>query len=220
MQRTFKVLIAVAALGLVGWYGFQALTRDQPTRVERAVSRVFGDGLPDSPNEWHGRIEYREIDQQLTILSSRPEMAGLAVAIVEDGELRFVRSYGVVDKSTQTPVTAKTVFRWASVSKTTTGALAASLANEGAVDLERPVADWKTSLRLPGGAESQVTFAQLLSHRTGLTKNAYDEKLEDGQAPRLIRNGLASAPLQCLPGTCHTYQNVAFDAGTDRKSVV
>jgi beta-lactamase class C len=70
-------------------------------------------------------------------------------------------------------------------------------------------------LRLPNGGESQVTFAQLLSHQTGLTKNAYDEKLEGGESPQAIRRELSAAPLQCQPGTCHTYQNLAFDAASE-----
>jgi beta-lactamase class C len=107
------------------------------------------------------------------------------------------------------------VFRWASVSKTVTGALAATLASEGVVDLERPVGSWQTTLRLPGGAQSRVTLGQLLAQQTGLTKNAYDERLEEGQDPRRIRADLAAAPLQCEPGTCHTYQNVAFDAASE-----
>jgi CubicO group peptidase (beta-lactamase class C family) len=105
--------------------------------------------------------------------------------------------------------------RKSSVSKTATGALAASLVNDGAVDLDRPVASWGTTLRLPGGAESRVTLGQLLSQQTGLTKNAYDERLEEGQSPARIRADLAAAPLQCEPGTCHTYQNVAFDAASE-----
>jgi beta-lactamase class C len=58
-------------------------------------------------------------------------MAGLAVAVVEDGELRFVRTYGVADRSTGEPVTPHTMFRWASVSKTATGALAAAMVARG-----------------------------------------------------------------------------------------
>jgi beta-lactamase class C len=142
-------------------------------------------------------------------------MAGLAVAVVEDGELRFVRTYGVADKSTGAPVTPQTLFRWASVSKTATGVLAAALANDGTVDLGRPVAELGTSLRLPGGAEARVTLDDLLAQRTGLTKNAYDEKLEEGQSPQMLRKNLAAAPLQCEPGTCHTYQNIAFDAASE-----
>jgi CubicO group peptidase (beta-lactamase class C family) len=151
----------------------------------------------------------------LTDLAARPEMAGLAVAVVEDGKLSFVRTYGVADADSGAPVTPHTLFRWASVSKTATGALAAALSKDGAVNLDRPVASWHSSLRLPGGAESHVTLAELLAQRTGLTKNAYDEKLEEGQSPALLRTSLAGAPLQCEPGTCHTYQNVAFDTASE-----
>jgi beta-lactamase class C len=215
MKRIVIALIAIAALGLAGWYGYHAISGDKPVAVLPGIFAKAGDGLPDTPEKWRGRIDYRTLDQQLAELAARPEMAGLAVAIVEAGELRFVRTYGVVDKSTGAPVTPETVFRWASVSKTVTGMLAATLASEGAVDLDAPINSWQTSLRLPGGAESYVTLAQLLSHRTGLTKNAYDEKLEDGESPGQVRAELVAAPLQCEPGTCHTYQNVAFDAASE-----
>ena len=121
----------------------------------------------------------------------------------------------MIDRDTNAPVTLNTVFRWASVSKTVAGTLAATLANEGLVDLDSPVARYDTTLRLPEGAETRVSFQQLLSQQTGLTKNAFDERLEDGQDPRALRASLASAPLQCPPGSCHTYQNIAFDAATE-----
>jgi beta-lactamase class C len=215
MQRIVKVLIAIAALGLAGWYGYQAIFGNKPVSILPGIFAKAGDGLPDSPDEWRGRVDYRTLDRQLAELAARPEMAGLAVAVIEDGKLSFVRTYGVVDRSTDIAVTPETVFRWASVSKTVTGALAATLASENALDLEAPIASWQTTLRLPDGAESRVTLAQLLSHQTGLTKNAYDEKLEDGESPQLVRAELAAAPLQCTPGTCHTYQNIAFDAASE-----
>lgn len=215
MSRVLQLLIGLAVLASVSWYGLTALG------VEQNVTAAFGqtfkaaDDLPDTPEEWRGKIDYALLDRQLAELSARPEMAGMAVAIVEQGELRFVRTYGVTDQTTLTPVSADTVFRWASVSKTVTGALAATLASEAVVDLERPVDSWQTTLRLPGGAQSRVTLAQLLAQQTGLTKNAYDERLEEGQDPRRIRADLTAAPLQCEPGTCHTYQNVAFDAASE-----
>jgi beta-lactamase class C len=203
MIRILKPLIAVIALGLAGGVGYQAI-------IGQA-----SDGRPDTPQEWQGRIDYKTLDREFAAMMQRPEMAGLAVAIVEDGELRFVRTYGVADRSTRAKVTVETIFRWASVSKTATGALAATLANEKALDLEQPISRWPNSLRLPQGAEAQLTLAQLLSHQTGLTKNAYDEKLEDGAAADALRGQLIRAPLQCQPGTCHTYQNVGFDAASE-----
>ena len=214
MKRVFILLIAVAALGSMGWFGIHAFGGADPL-ASVPIPIKGPENLPDTPAEWRGRIDYRALDQQLSALAQRPEMAGLAVAVVEDGELRFVRTYGVADASTGAPVTPHTLFRWASVSKTATGALAGALANDGAVDLNRPISQWRTSLRLPGGAEERVTLEDVLAQRTGLTKNAYDEKLEEGQSPQLLRASLAAAPLQCEPGTCHTYQNIAFDAANE-----
>jgi beta-lactamase class C len=214
MKRVFVFLIAVAALGLAGWFAVRAGGGKHPL-ASIAIPLKAPEDLPDTPAEWRGRIDYRALDRQLSDLSQRPEMAGLAVAVIEDGKLSFVRTYGFADRSTGALVTPHTLFRWASVSKTATGALAAALAHDGAIDLTRPVADWRTSLRLPGGAEARITLENLLSQRTGLTKNAYDEKLEEGQDPALLRANLAGAPLQCEPGTCYTYQNVAFDTASE-----
>ena len=213
-KPAFAYLIAIVALGLAGWFGIHALGGKHPL-ASVPIPIKAPENLPDTPAEWRGRIDYSALDRQLAALSQRPEMAGLAVAVVEDGKLSFVRTYGVADKSTGAPVTQQTLFRWASVSKTATGALAAALAEDGAVDLDRSVASWRTSLRLPGGGEERVTVGDLLAQRTGLTKNAYDEKLEEGQSPQRLRAGLALAPLQCEPGTCHTYQNIAFDAASE-----
>lgn len=213
-KPVLTTLIAVVALGLAGWFGIHALGGKHPL-ASVPIPIKAPENLPDTPAEWRGRIDYGALDKQLTALSQRPEMAGLAVAVVEDGKLSFVRTYGVADKSTGAQVTPHTLFRWASVSKTATGALAAALATDGAVDLGRPIAELGTSLRLPGGAEAHVTLDQLLAQRSGLTKNAYDEKLEEGQDPAALRASLAAAPLQCEPGTCHTYQNVAFDAASE-----
>lgn len=215
MQRKTLTLLAIAALVLVAYYGVRTFGGGKQPAVKAVLVPQVSNNLPDTPDEWRGRIDYRALDLQLMRLSLRPEMAGLAVAVIEDGKVSFVRSYGVADRNTRVPVTSETVFRWASVSKTVTGILAAKLSEEKALDLQRPVANWQTSLHLPGDAEKQVTLAQLLSHQTGLTKNAYDEKLEDGERPDVLRAGLAAAPLQCEPGSCHTYQNIAFDAASE-----
>lgn len=214
MRRSISVLLAVPLLAAAGLAAWQALAERPPlAHVSLADPKPYD--VPDTVNEWRGRIDYRALDRDLRSLSQRPEMAGLAVAVVEDGKLSFVGAYGTADKSTGALVTPETLFRWASVSKTATGMLAAQLDAQGALDLRRPVADWRTSLRLPDRAESRLTLAQLLAQQTGLTEHAYDEKLEDGLNPAMLRASLAGAPLQCLPGTCYTYQNIAFDAASE-----
>jgi len=219
LSRLFTLIIALAAILLVGWYGYRALVQEKPelpqSETVEPVEISEDDGLPLEPSEWQGRIDYRSLDRDFAAIARRPEMAGLAVAIVEEGRLSFVQTYGVTDKRSGEWVMPTTVFRWASVSKGIAGSLAAKLSEEGGLDLETPISNWQTSLRLPGGANARVSLAQLLSHRTGLTKNAYDRKLEDGQSPGLLRASLALAPQKCTPGTCHSYQNIAFDVSSE-----
>ncbi|AMO70807.1 serine hydrolase domain-containing protein [Sphingorhabdus sp. M41] len=216
MKRYLALLFGLAGLLLVGWYGYRALVDQQSGFPLPLQIKAEGENkLPVEPDDWQGKIAYRDLDRDFTLLAAQPEMAGLAVAIVEEGELRFIGTYGVSDKSSGRRVMPDTVFRWASVSKGVAGSLAAKLSTEGKLNLNTPLSAWHSSLRLPGGAESQINLAELLSHRTGLTKNAYDTKLEDGQDPGLLRSQLGVAPLQCVPGTCHSYQNIAFDAASE-----
>lgn len=214
MRRRLPIFLAATLIGAAGFTAWQ-LVADPPPIAQVALAEPAPYDVPDTPAEWRGRIDYRALDRDLRALAQRPEMAGLAVAVVEDGRLSFVGTYGTADRTTGAPVTPETQFRWASVSKTATGLLAAQLAANGALDLSRPVTSWRTSLRLPGTAEARLTLAQLLAQQSGLTSHAYDEKLEDGADPALLRASLAAAPLQCLPGTCYTYQNIAFDAAAE-----
>lgn len=216
MGRNLAPLFGLAAILLVGWYGYRAFVQEEISfPLAESAEAAPQDRLPTEPDDWQGKIDYLSLNRRVAALAARPEMAGLAVAIVEEGEIRFVQTYGVTDKRSEEQVTPQTVFRWASVSKGVAGSLAAKLSEKGELDLNSTLNRWQTSLKLPGEAMSRITLAQLLSHQTGLTKNAYDRKLEDGESPGLLRTKLGTAPLQCMPGTCHSYQNIAFDTANE-----
>src|SRR3546814_2222098 len=87
--RSLLARFAVAALGL-GWFGLHASGGGEPL-ASVPIPINAPENLPDTPAEWRGRIDYRALDRQLSDLSRRPEMAGLAAAVVEDGELRLDR---------------------------------------------------------------------------------------------------------------------------------
>src|SRR3546814_15760117 len=48
-------------------------------------------------------------------------------------------------------------------------------------------------------------------------KTAYEMRISDWSSDVCSSDlaSLAAAPLQCDPGTCHSYQNVAFDAASE-----
>lgn len=156
-------------------------------------------------------VDYDELDERLTRLASDAEIVGLAVAVIEDGEIRFAEGYGVT-KLGGDPVTPHTVFRWASLSKGVASTAVGKMAAEGQLAFSDTISKFKTSLRLPLGGEKVGTLEDLLAHKIGIVPNAYDTRLEDGRDPAEIRKSLGSLKRTCPVGECHTYQNVAFDA--------
>jgi beta-lactamase class C len=160
-------------------------------------------------------IDYRLLDSRLRQLMQKPAMVGLAVGVVENGRITFLKGYGETEAGSGDLVTPETVFRWASCSKGVAATMVARLAEQGKIDLGAPVANYAPDLRLPNGNERVATVGDLLSHRLGLYRNAYDNKLEEGQDPSFLRTQLGLLSAVCAPGTCWDYQNVAYDASSE-----
>src|SRR3954471_4356253 len=165
-------------------------------------------------------VDYRLLDSRLKQLMTKPAMVGLAVGGVENGRITFLQGYGETLAGSGDPVTPQTVFRWASVSKGVAATMVAKLAERGKIRLDAPVAQYAPDLKLPAGNENRATVADLLSHRLGLYRNAYDNKLEEGLDPSQLRQSLVQLNAICPPGTCWSYQNVAYDASSEMVSRV
>ncbi|MEO6198637.1 MAG: serine hydrolase domain-containing protein [Sphingomicrobium sp.] len=165
-------------------------------------------------------VDYARLDARLQQLIAKPGMVGLAVGVVENGRITFLKGYGETRAGSGEPVTPDTVFRWASVSKGVAATMVAKLAQQGKIDLNAPVANYAADLKLPNSNEYRATVGDLLSHRLGLYRNAYDNKLEEGMDPSMLRRGLVQLNAICPPGTCWSYQNVAYDASSEMVSKV
>ncbi|WP_299329356.1 serine hydrolase [Parasphingopyxis sp.] len=162
-----------------------------------------------------GLIDYNEIDRRIGALMEDETMVGLAVAVMENGEITFARGYGETVHESGDAVTVDTAFRWASLSKGVAATMIALLERDGALRLDAPVSRFAPSLRLPGSSQMQVTVADLLSHRLGIERNALDNRLEADEDPYTLRSQLAGHRVACPPGTCFRYQNVGFDASSE-----
>lgn len=211
LKTSYKIGIGAAAL-LVGstLIAMRPESNHDRARVSAAHARL----AQVSPAARHD-VDYSLLDARLNRLMQRPAMVGLAVGVVENGRITFLKGYGETAAGSGDPVTPETVFRWASCSKGVAATMVAKLAEQGKVDLGAPISIYKTSLRLPAGAEQRASVADLLSHRLGIYHNAYDDRLEAGQDPREIRNELGGLSLVCQPGTCWNYENVAYDAASE-----
>lgn len=217
------VILALAGLLLLGtivvWASTHVSVRTVGDADEAAPSVGISDAdvatIEERQRDPESVIDYARIDSRLQKLMAQGTVVGLAVGIVEDGEIRFLKGYGETEAGTGEAVGIDTVFRWASVSKGVAGDMVALLAHEGKLSLYEPVSKYAQSLRLPGGNEHKATVSDVLTHRLGLFGHAYDSKLEDGIEPAVLRGQLATLNSICPPGQCHAYQNVAYDAAAE-----
>ena len=177
-------------------------------RTAAQAERALGAG-PLNPRRY--RVDYGWLDERARSIVDRKDMAGLAIAVIEDGQLSFIKAYGVVDADTGEKATPQTVWRWASVSKGVAATLETLLARQGKLRLDDPISKWSSTLKLPKDNQNVATLADALSHRLGIVKNAYDDRLEDNEDPGAIRGMYGPLFPMCPPGTCWAYQNVAFD---------
>ena len=161
------------------------------------------------------RIDYAALDARLKRMVAKPTMVGMAVGIVENGRITFLNGYGETIAGSGDKVGPQTVFRWASVSKGVASTMVAKLAEDGRLSLDQPVASLAPSLHLPAGNELRATVGDVLSHRLGLYRNAFDNKLEEGQDVTALRRSLSTLNSICAPGTCWSYQNIAYDAASE-----
>jgi beta-lactamase class C len=206
------LLIVLLSALWAAWYVEPAAA---PAEAGVGISNEQIAHIEDRQRAPDSTIDYARLDRRLQALMEDKAMVGLAVGIVEGGEIRFLKGYGVTTAGTADPVGVHTLFRWASVSKGVAGDMVSKLADEGKLSLYEPIAKYSASMRLPGGVEQRATIADVLSHSLGLAGHAYDNKLEEGTDPRVLRAQLSALNLICPPGQCHAYQNVAYDAASD-----
>lgn len=102
------------------------------------------------------------------------------------------------------PVTPETVFDLASVTKVVTALTAATLIDEGLLDLDTPVRE-VLGERVP---DHRITARMLMTHTAGLAPTLPLWTGDGDREARLDRIG--AAPLRSEPGTVHAYSCIGF----------
>lgn len=167
---------------------------------------VVRNPLPITPG-----FDVAQVEALAQSLVANQKVPGLAMAIVHKGRILSVRGYGITDVAAAEPVDNHTVFRLASLSKAFAGTLTGLLVNDGSLRWDNKVTQYLPNFQLSDPSATQmVTVADVVSHRVGLTRNAFDRDLESYVDYPTLTRRLANAPLKCAPGTCYAYQNVAF----------
>lgn len=151
---------------------------------------------------------------------STPYIMGISAIILQDGQVIFERHAGFADKGNNQPVTEKTIFRLASMTKPVVSAVVLRLIEENKLCLNTPINEILPYFtpKLVDGSTPIITIKHLLNHTSGLgygfallDNRAYlTEGVSDGvddSVPSIIENlnRLARVPLLFAPGTNWCY---------------
>ncbi|MBI3407550.1 MAG: serine hydrolase [Planctomycetes bacterium] len=97
------------------------------------------------------------------------QVPGLAVAVVHNDRLAYIKGFGVRNLDKPDPITPDTIFPIASCTKTVTSLALAMLVDEGKLHWDDPVRKHVPFFRLADPlADANVTLRDLLTHRTGV----------------------------------------------------
>lgn len=130
--------------------------------------------------------------------------AGAAVAVIAHGELVYQKTFGLANIETREPVTLDTVWAPTGVSEMYSAAVAASLAQDGTLALDEPVARYWPALNPLVG---RVTIRQLFQQRAGIVDEHTDYALLDPDALRRYALSLTSDCVIAEPGYLQSYSS-------------
>ena len=78
----------------------------------------------------------KRVDQAMLNELTEQQLIGLAIGIVQGGQIVHVNGYGLANREEKTPITRNTMFRWASVSKSVTAVTGIQLWERGKLELD------------------------------------------------------------------------------------
>ena len=104
---------------------------------------------------------------------------GFSMGVLQEGKLAWQRYEGVADAGSRKPVTPESLFPAASLGKPVIAYAALHLADEGKLDLDRPLKTYVPDHAPADARGDKVTARHVLSHSTGFRnwRNSLDQPL-------------------------------------------
>lgn len=137
----------------------------------------------------------------------------LSVALVEDGRILWARGFGLRDRSAGLAPSPDTLYGIGSTSKLLAAVAVMRLADQGLVELDRPLGDYLRDFRMESPEASQVTVRMLLNHSSGFPGGDYrgsgTTARNEGYLEDMYEN-LRTSHLKHRPGALCIYCNDGF----------
>lgn len=157
--------------------------------------------------------ENAAMDEQVDQIFRDTKTVGGAFVVAQHGEIVYERYYGVQQKTTRVPVTEKSYFRCASVTKLVTGIGLMKMMDDGMLDPDEDIGTYLGyTVRNPRYPDVPITLRMLMSHTAGLKENSsYSRKSSRLSEMIDVRQKAMANFRDVRPGSEYTYSN--FGAG-------
>ena len=138
------------------------------------------------------------------------KIPGLAIAVVQNGEVTLVKADGLRDVEAGLPVTTDTQFTICSITKSFTATGLALLVDERRLDWKKPVRDYIPEFRLHDAvATDRVTVRDLLCHHSGLPRHDWVWLPGDLSSAQMLAAMRYLEPSEDIRST-HQYSNLGY----------
>jgi CubicO group peptidase (beta-lactamase class C family) len=179
-----------------------------------ACLSVVGSSSASQPQPWIDASTAHRIDSVFAAYD-RADSPGFEVGLIRDGKLVFARGYGEANLDDGTPITRRTSFHLASLSKQFTAAAVARLVLERRLSLDDPVAKY-----IPQAAKygTDLRVKDLVYMTSGLSED-FNTPRKNGDPwftsyyftrDEAIASALTPKRLLFKPGTQYDYSNTNF----------
>lgn len=151
-----------------------------------------------------------KVDTYLKEQMAKAHIPGLAVAVVQNGEVIKTGTYGYADLEFKAPVQRDTVFEVGALTKQFTATAILKLAEAGRLQLDDKIT---THLTNTPAIWNNITIRELLNHTSGIksfTDMTNSFRLADHLTQNQFIEKVGSAQLEFAPGTQYKYGNTGF----------
>lgn len=146
-------------------------------------------------------------DEYIRLMILKKPIPGVSVAVLKEGKVLKMQSYGLANIETHSPATSQSVYKLASLSKQFIAAAVMLLQQSGKIDLDSPINKYLDSL--PAAWQS-ISVRNLLNHTSGLVRDLPDwDPLKVRPLSEDIK-AIYSLPLEFAPGTQWDYSNMNY----------
>jgi CubicO group peptidase (beta-lactamase class C family) len=168
----------------------------------------------EAPGSGNMQTALIKLDNFIGDTMQKTNLPGLAVGVVYQGRVVFLKGYGVRRLGEQAKVDADTVFEIASVSKPIASTIVASLVGSGVVSWDDRIQALDPDFELSNKAASkQLTIRDLFAHRSGLPTGAGDVLEDLGYSRPEILHQIRLVPLAGQFRETYHYSNFGLTEG-------